>query len=294
MKNIFVTILVIAGFTACTEPIDIKTDNSAPVIVIYSTITDEFKHQEVRISRSSPYFDDEPNQGISGAQVTIQSSDNAVYHLVEHDSIQGIYYSRTPFSAKTGVTYSLSVEVDFDKDGMLDKYEATTTVLPAIVPDSLSLDPVEMFGHKNYLLYFYAQDPPGENYYLFNVIYNDSLLTAKLSNYETSDNSLFKGQYIKGQLYRFDDISNWETDSEQNREYSVYLRPGDKIETEISLISKGYFDFISQCQREQSGENPMFGGPASNIETNISNGGVGYFTGYCISRASIEFEKNNW
>jgi hypothetical protein len=134
------------------------------------------------------------------------------------------------------------------------------------------------------------QDSPGENYYLFNVSYNDSLLTAKLSNYEISDNSFFKGQYVKGQLYRFDDISEWEKDSEENRKRSVYLQPGDTVEAGLSLISKGYYDFISQCQREKSGENPMFGGPASNIATNISNGGVGYFTGYCTTKASIVFE----
>ncbi|GHT46046.1 hypothetical protein FACS189440_03230 [Bacteroidia bacterium] len=284
--------VLLALFTACTEPIDINTDDSAPVIVIYGTLTNEYKYQEVMISRSSPYFDDEPNQGISGAQVTVQSSNNDIYHFLEDDSIQGLYYSRNKFSAQIGVDYALSVEVDFDKDGIPDKYEASATVLPAVVPDSLSLDLVEMFGHKNYLLYLYAQDPPEENFYLFRVLHNDSLLTSKISRLIISDDALFPGQYMKGNLYRFDDISNWEADPEENRERSVYLRPGDTIETEISLISKGYFDFISQCQREQSGENPMFGGPASNIETNISNGGVGYFAGYCISRTSIVFEPD--
>jgi hypothetical protein len=274
----------------CTEPFDIKTDDSPPVIVIYGELTDEFKHQEVMISRSSPYFDDAPNVGISGAEVTIQSSNNEIYHLLENAGVQGLYYSRDKFSASVGVNYSLSVEVDFDKDGILDKYEAETTILPVVIPDSLTLEPIEMFGHKNYFLYMHFQAPPEENYYLFKINYNDSLVTKKLSRYLISDDALFRGQYAKGNLYRFDDISNWETDSEENRKRSIYLQPGDKIEARISLISKGYFDFIDQCQREQNGENPMFGGPASNIVTNISNGGVGYFSGYCTSRTSIIFE----
>jgi hypothetical protein len=280
----------------CTEPFDIKTDDSPPVIVIYGELTDEFKNQTVMISRSSPYFDDEPNRGISGAEVTIQSSNDEIYHLLENDSIKGLYYSKTQFSAQIGVNYSLSVEVDFDHDGIPDKYEASTTILPVVIPDSLTLEPVEMFGHKNYFLYMHFQAPPEETYYLFKINYNDSLVTAKLSRYLISDDALFRGQYAKGNLYRFDDISNWETDPEENREHSIYLQPGDEIEARVSLISKGYFDFINQCQGEQSGENPMFGGPASNIATNISNGGVGYFSGYCIARTSILFEpstKNN-
>jgi hypothetical protein len=286
----FLMMFAMLLITACTEPITIKTDNSAPVIVIYGTLTDEYKYQEVMISRSSPYFDDEPNQEVGNAIVTLRSSNGESWELLQNGT-PGVYRSQDKFSGTPGVTYSLSVVVDFDNNGILNTYKASTTILPAVIPDSLSLDPIEMFGHKNYLLYLYAQDPPGENYYLFKVLHNDSLLTAKISQLLISDDALFNGQYIKGDLYRFDDISNREQDSEENRKRSVYLQPGDKIEAEISLIPKGYFDFISQCQREQSGENPMFGGPASNIATNISNGGVGYFAGYCISRTGIVFEK---
>jgi hypothetical protein len=287
VKPAMTIIAFILTFMACTESFDIKTDNSEPVIVIYGELTDELKNQTVMISRSSPYFDDEPNLGISGAKVTIQSSNAELFTLTEDDSIKGLYHSQIQFKAQAGVDYSLSVETDFDYDGVPDKYEASTTILPAIIPDSLTLDTVEVFGHINYLLYIHAQDPPGENYYLFHVIYNDSLLTANLSDYETSDNSFFEGQYIKGQLYRFSDISNYENDSKERREHSIYLLPDDNVEVKMSVISKEYFDFINQCQQERSGENPMFGGPSSNIVTNISNGGVGYFTGYSISSKSI-------
>jgi hypothetical protein len=242
------------------------------------------------ISRSSPYFADEPNLGISGAKVTIQSSDAEIYSLSEDDSIKGLYYSKHKFSAHDGINYSLSVEVDFDNDGILDKYEASTTIIPSVVIDSLTLDLIEMFGHKNYFLYLHSWALPEESYYLYNVIYNDSLLTHRLSRYIVTDDVLFRGQYMKGNLYRFDDISNWESDTEESRDRTIYLQPGDKIVVKSSVISKEYFDFINQCKEERGGENPMFGGPASNIITNISNGGVGYFSGYCVTRKSIIFE----
>jgi hypothetical protein len=143
------------------------------------------------------------------------------------------------------------------------------------------------------MLYLHWQDNSEENYYLFNVACNDSLLTGKLSEYRLTNNHLFKSQYVKGIIYRFSDSTNWETDSPEIRKRSVYLQAGDSIAVKISLIPEGYFDFINQCQREQRGENPMFGGPSSNIATNISNGGVGYFTGYCTSQVHIEFKENN-
>jgi hypothetical protein len=277
--------------TACTAPIDLKTNDSPPVIVIYGELTDEFKHQTIKITSSSPYFDDEPNAGVSEAEVLVRSSEGETFRFFENNNIRGLYLSQRQFSARSGVTYNLSVTVDFNHDGVPDEYQASTTVLPAVVPDSLSLDSIEIMGHKNHILYAYFQDPPEENYYLFHVFYNDSLLTHKISQYIVSDDKVFNGQFVPADMYFFNDSTEWAKDSEENRKKSVYLYSGDVIGTEISLISKGYYDFIVQCKKERGGENPMFGGPASNIATNISNGGVGYFTGYSVKRKTIKVEN---
>jgi hypothetical protein len=286
IKNILIIVLLL---TACTEPIDLKTNDSSPVIVVYGQLTDEFKSQTVIIAGSSPYFDDKPNLGISEAEIIVRSSEGEVFKFVENDSIHGLYYSQNKFSARNGVSYDLSVTVDFNHDGVPDEYQASTTILPAIIPDSLSLDSVEFFGRKNHILNVYFQDPPEENYYLIHVFHNDSLLTNKISKYIVTDDALYNGQLIKGDVYYFRDASEWEKDTEKIRENSVYLYSGDVISVEVSMIPKGYYDFIVQCQKEKGGENPMFGGPASNITTNISNSGVGYFTGYCVKRTSITY-----
>jgi hypothetical protein len=283
--------------SACTEPFDIRTDDSPPVIVIYGALTDELKHQVVNISRSSPYFDNEPNRGISGADVTVRSSDNRVYRFQENDSIRGLYYSENKFRVRSETDYSLTVEVDFDNDGILDSYEATTTVLSVPAIDSLTLEPVDLFGHKNYFLYAHLQDPPEKNFYLFKVLLNDSLITGKLTDLVISDDKLFNNQYMKRNIYLFDDdeISEWEMGPEEDRKRPFFLHPGDIVSIEFSFIPQGYFDFINQCNREKNGENPMFGGPASNITTNIGNGGVGFFCGYKISRKNVIFvPKDNY
>ncbi|GHT21746.1 hypothetical protein AGMMS4957_10950 [Bacteroidia bacterium] len=287
------TLLFLAVFLAsCTEPFDISTDNSPPVVVIYGELTNELKQQAVNVSRSSPYFDDEPNKGISGATVKVNE-----YSFTEHDT-PGLYLSDIPFAADTLVTYSLSVEVEGKT------YTAQTEIPRPITPDSLTFQTTEMMmGVRVHILSIHFQDTPQDNYYMLHTTYKDSekdykdtLLTAKLSRYSISNNErLFQGQYQHKMVRNFGDISTKDKEvntgdgDEQNRR--IYLKPGDSVAVTLSLIPKGFYDFIRQCKDEQEGENPMFGGPASNIETNISNGGVGYFAGYYSVRLDTIFTQ---
>jgi len=293
MKNKLYLFFLSLIFVGCTEPFNIKTNDSEPTIVIYGVLTDEFKQQSVQITRSSPYFDNEPNPAISGAKVTIKSSDGKEFELFEDTENAGNYLSKNNWSAQSGINYTLNVDVDFKKNGTINNYQASTLFAPTAFFDSLKIVPMMIMGHANYALNVYGQDSEEEEFYLFRITINDSLATTALSQYILTDDILFNGQYIDGlTMQYFDDISEWENDSEEVRERSTYIKYGDKIDVELSIITKGYYDFITQCVREMGGENPMFGGPASNITTNISNGGVGFFTGYCSSKVSATVENS--
>ncbi|MDR2564121.1 MAG: DUF4249 domain-containing protein [Prevotellaceae bacterium] len=289
LLNITCGLLTVCLWQGCTERMNIKTDNSPPVIVVYGELTDELKFQDVMLSRSSPYFDNVPNRGISNAELSVHSSVGDVYRFAASDSIEGLYRSVSKFVVAPGLNYSLSIKVDFDNDGALDEYSALTEAFPTVALDSLKIEAIDFFGQKNYFLYVYFQAPSDESYYLFKVYLNDSSVTAKLTDYRIVNDRLFRGQYTKYSLLRLKDISERERDSEEERERSVYIQANDKIEVRTGVIPSGYFDFIRQCRQEQDGENPMFGGPASNITTNINKDGVGYFATYCISRKSIVF-----
>lgn len=277
-------LLFLFFFFSCTEEITIDTDNSEPVVVIYGELTDKFTHQSVKITWSSPYFDSQPNAGISEAKVIITGSNDKTYELFENDTVPGLYETKMRWAAKAGVTYSLKVEIDSDR--YVKTYEASTTIIPPIAIDSITIVPVNIMGHKNYAVNLYGNELEGEDFYLCKYVVKDSIISNKISQYRTLDDVMFDGQYVKGfALELFDNIENWETDSEESRKHSVYLASGDKVELQMSRIPKSYFDFITQCQREMGGSNPFFGGPPANITTNITNGGRGYFSGYCISRA---------
>ncbi|GHU60356.1 hypothetical protein FACS1894121_0160 [Bacteroidia bacterium] len=292
--TLFGLLSVLLLVQSCTEPITIHTDNSPPVVVIYSVITSELKVHEVNVSRSSPYFDDVPNQGLSDATVSVYST-TANYLFQECDTLPGTYRSIAPFSAEAGTEYTLKVEVDFN--GNVEIFEAQTPIIPVPELDSVTIRDMPMFGRKGHALYIHALEPPGKDFYLLNLFKNDTSLTAKLTDFITEEDNFFEDQYIEMMVERFRDGSEWEddrvwaSDEEKVRARRRYLWDGDTITLQLCVIPEGFFNFISQSKSVKNGGNPMFGGPASNVITNISNGGVGYFAGYAISEGKVVYKE---
>ena len=281
--NLFI-IVSLLFFGSCTAPFDIETNDSDPVIVIYGCLTDETETQKVRITRSSPYFENKTNEVVENAFVSISDSEGNTFSMSYREN--GYYESDSKIDVKENVTYKLKVEVDFDNDGTTEIYEAETTVPPIVPADSIVIKHMDIMGYKHYALNLSMQDPPGEeNYYMFRFVVNDSLTNFKISELLLSSDELYNGSYIKNTTIIYFEDGNDEKNFEQAEDSDVksyFVYPGDKIDFQVVNIEKGYYHFTRECITEKSGENPFFGGPPSNITTNISNGGVGYFTSYKI------------
>jgi len=288
MNHIFKTLLpafcllVFSLFVSCTAPIDIRTRDSEPVIVIYGCLTNEFTNQSIRITRSSPYFYNEENPAVTDAKVRVTSSNGREYSFL-YDT-NGYYYSQRRFSVVPGVTYHLSVEVDDEL------YQAETTTLPAVPADSIHIKYIDIMGFGHYSMNLYVQEPyETEDFYLFKFTINDSISNDKVSEFIISDDVMINGAYLYGaSIYLFEDATDPDlaTIDRENETYGYWVSPGDHIRLQMMHIEKGYYVFISDCMSEKYGENPFFGGPPSNIYTNLSNGAVGYFTSYCIHEKS--------
>ncbi|MDR1676488.1 MAG: DUF4249 domain-containing protein [Tannerella sp.] len=284
--HFFSCLLLLFAPLACTAPIELKTNDSEPVIVIYGSLTEHEAQQVIRISGSSPYFAEKSNRPVSDAVVEIRSSDGQTFELEELPDDRGYYQTLRTMAAVPGVTYRLSVEVDFDGDGRREMYEATATMYPAFQIDSLTVDPINLMGYRHYAVNLYAPEESSEDYYMMRYILNDTLMEYQLSNFGVFSDMGINGQYLSGMpLMYFDDISN-KSDMISEDNGATFVQSGDKITICISRIEKGFYDFIRQCQSEKRGENPFFGGPASNITTNIS-GGIGYFSAYTTTSADI-------
>lgn len=277
----------VAAFLSCTAPFDIDTRDSEPVIVIYGCLSDEDKNQSVRITSSSPYFDDRENAIVTDARVLIRDAEGHDY-ILQHTE-NGYYVSDSRFRVRSGMTYHLVVEVDFDGDGVSETYEAVTTVQPAVTVDSIAVSTIDIMGYRHFALNLSMQDQPGtKDFYLFRFFINESVSNSQISSYVVTNDEFFNGSYLENTtVYYFEDITDEDVVERNRGNDRVYMvSPGDRIRLQVLSIEEGYFRFINECNAEMRGENPMFGGPPSNISTNLTNGAVGFFTGYCIHEAT--------
>lgn len=286
MKHRYIFFIFLLGLcvVSCMAPIDLKTNDSEPVIAIYGCLNEQMTYQTVRISSSSPYFEEKQNQPVSDAVVLIKSSENEVFELDELMDEQGTYRTITPMKVVAGVTYQLTVNVDFDQDGILETYEASTMTPRRFELDSIKIESMSIMGYKHYALNIYGVEEPGEDYYLSKIVVNDTIERFKISEFILfSDKGMNDVDIKEGVTLIY--IEDREENSDEEDYEGLLVDPGDKITLYSSRIEKGYYHFIQQCQQEKGGENPFFGGPASNITTNISNGGVGYFTSFYASES---------
>jgi len=182
-----------------------------------------------------------------------------------------------------GESYHLKVQIDFNGDGVPETYEADATMPAKVALDSLTVVNEALVGYSFYSFNLYAQEPQGENYYLCQYQINDTLY-SKLSQYTLLNDVTIENQYINGLSCNYLPDAAERHKYKDNTDYDimVFVTEGDKIKLSFSNISKGYYNFVQQCQENKDGENPFFGGPFSNITTNISGGGVGYFTAFAI------------
>ncbi len=287
-NKIIILLLLIAGIYSCTEPITIETRDSEPVVVIYGCLTDDPTIQSIQVSLSSPYFDNQKNEGIVAATVQIEGSDHSVFQFVENSNNPGLYQTQHPIAGIPGVTYTLTVSCNKNGTGEYATYQAISTMPGEISIDSIQVEPRIIGGRHRFHINLFAQDPPEKNYYLCKYSINDSMVMKNLTWYQVFTDEIYNGQYING-LWVYDFRNgNYKNDFEDADSDSThyYVFPGDLITMEMSKIEKGYYQFINDCQREKNGSNPFFGGPPANIITNISNGAIGYFAAYAISRAT--------
>lgn len=273
-----ITVILLSVLFSCTAPIDINTRSAKPVITIVAEFSEELQQQEVRINSSAPYFQNEPNKPISDALVKVKVSDENVYTFKEDEKEKGLYKSITSFQAKANLEYALSIEVDFDKDGELELYEAKTST-PYFLPlDSIRVLNTHILGRSLFSVLLWAKNPPSRDYFLLRYKVNDSLVTTRLVQYGLIDDLIMSGRDPEGiQIEIFADAENKKDFDEEEQRDRIFVEPGDKITLLMANIDLGYFKFIDQSQHAYRGENPFFGGPPSNIITNFNNGAIGYF-----------------
>jgi hypothetical protein len=285
MRNIFILMSCFLC-AACTERMDIVTDNAVPRLVITGCITTDTMPHIISISQTVGYFGNEEVKTFSNAVVKING--DLLIPLGD-----GRYATNASFYGVPGQTYALDVELDYDDNGVAEHYTAQTTVPPMHTLDSASLhialtsaadDPV-------WSIFVHFQDQPGLNTYGAHLYVRSPQysiqFTNKLQYYFLNmfGKTTAEGQYIHFPVFFVQKELRWDEDNK------LPLCTGDTLTVELNELTEVYYDFLRSAKREINGGNPLFTGPPANVPGNISGGALGVFGAYTVSRQFIVLEE---
>ena len=160
MKNINIIGLCIVVLICygCKEAFELDTIDFESVLVVESTLSDELKNQEIRLSRTSTL---EGNEILveNNAEVWVENSQNQIYNFSQNDD--GIYVSDTQFKVEQDVAYSLSVTT---QDGR--EYVSSETYLaPKSTITDLYAEVIEQNNVNGIQVFVDGSDPSGEGEY---------------------------------------------------------------------------------------------------------------------------------
>jgi len=257
--NILVLIFIL-GIMSCEKKIawDIP-ETEFNTIVVDALLTDENKHQEVRLSLPRNNIND-TSLVATGAIVSISDGIN-FWSFLESIEQPGIYISEAEFTATIDMEYSLTVEYESEK------YEAEASIVPVYTSNRLYYAPVEGSDILYEILWIAPEYSTYEQAmyevlidwtYLASGVPEDSVTRAKIYHYtlETVDVSYTIFPQEKEKVYF--------------PQYSII------IERKYSLTDE-HAAYVRALIAETEWQGSLFEEARGNLPTNISNGGLGFF-----------------
>jgi hypothetical protein len=268
-------ILILLFSTSCTERIDIDTGSTYTRLAVEGYITPQYDKQWVRLTKSSDYFSNVSPEGVSGAQVIVDDG-SSLATFIEDTENPGMYIAPDGYIGIPNTEYRLDIELT----EIINESKSYTAIekmpYPGQEVDSIALEYDDFF--EVWLVKLYAQEPPTEDYYMFNGYVNGKIVTDSVESKNISDDKLFNGNYTSGAVVMV------------IRE--ALLKEGDLFTMELSNITKEYADYMIQLQLEIRPQDPLFSGPPANVTSNLDYGAVGYFSCYSSVFASTVAKIN--
>ncbi len=266
-------ILSIACFFSCETTIDPELKTAEEILVIDAWLNNNLETQEIKVTRSQPYFENSFPDKVSGAVVVVEDLiTGETYNFIEDEES----YKWTPGTEPLGVIgnyYRLSVTVDGET------FEAYSDLKGVPPVDSIKFS----FNEKNdfvredfYTAEFVATDLPGEgNTYWIKSFKNGEFLNKPDEINFAYDAGFSAGGAIDGQVFiqPIQDLVNPydEIPGENNVFYPPYL-PGDSLYVEIHSINVLAFNFLQEVAIQTNrpgGFAELFATPLANVSTNF-------------------------
>lgn len=268
-RKLIYMVFVFAMFTSCLDVIEVDLEDATPRIVIDASIKWEennaVNEQEIKISRTRNFFDDE-EVWVSDALIEVtDSNDNTIIF----EETEPGHYKTHEFEADLDGNYQLHINLEGQT------YRATETFVKRTSIDTIVQGDDGGFtgGQKEVVVYF-TDDADEENYYL---------VRFKTDFLAFPDVNLISDEFNNG-----NQISS--SFSDEN------LKSGDVVEIELYSISKYYFDFLFKLLLQTGSAGGPFQAQPVSVRGNIVNQDdfdqfpFGYFSLSTLEKTSFMIE----
>ncbi|WP_452603091.1 DUF4249 domain-containing protein [Pontimicrobium sp. MEBiC06410] len=184
-QNTIVVLLICIALNSCVERLPIETQNFESILVVEGTITNEFKRQTIKLSRTFLLENSEPIIE-NNATVTVTDSEQNSFSFIQNSS--GDYVSSIEFEAQPNTTYNLEI---ITNDGIMYKSK-NTELTPISQIDELYAEYVDENNGPGVQV-FVDSDNQSTNAQFFRYEYEETYkivapqylpVKAVLSNYE--------------------------------------------------------------------------------------------------------------
>ncbi|GGD11942.1 hypothetical protein GCM10011368_12420 [Hyunsoonleella pacifica] len=239
---------------SCTDVVDVDIPEAPPRLVVEASIdwekNTQGNNQSIKISMSTPFFDNLNDTAITNALVRITNNNTNEEFQFTHQG-NGIYNTST-FVPVLNQTYTLEI----NHEG--ETYVAEETMIPVVDIDEISQARIGGFNDEALEVDIYFNDPAGEeNFYLFRFEEEGDLLPELLAiPDEFTDGNRMKVFFEKEED---EDLGTTE------------FEPGDVARIKFHGISKQYFNYIDLLiDQYENAQNP-FGTVPARLKGNVIN-----------------------
>lgn len=278
MKRYTLYILcLLASITfGCETTINPQLDAPERVMVIDAWVNQKMERQEIKITRSQPYFENSAPAKVSGATVAIEDLDNGtIYNFQEGDDAYFWEPSSTPLGV-AGHHYRLTVTINGET------FEAHSSLgrVPAIDTIKYHHNPADfLIKQEHYKAEFVAKDPVGTGDVYWIKTWRNGAFLGKPSEVNIAyDAGFTNSQTVDGQVFnlfiRQDLLNPLDRVPDKQNEFLPPYVAGDSVHVEIHSINPAAFDFLWGVffhANRPGGFAELFSTPLANVPTNLKS-----------------------
>lgn len=275
MKKI-ISISLIAVVFGCETTVSPDLDTAEEIVVIDAWINQKMERQEIRITRSQPYFDNAVPAKVADATVTVEDLTNGT----TYDFREGpTSYFWDPLDAPFGVVghqYRLTVTAE----GETFASYSTLGRVPPIDSIKFHYNPEDIVVQEAYYTAeFVATDPVGLGDTYWIKAWKNGVFLGKPGEMNMAFDAGFSaGQSVDGQVFilpiRRDFVSPLDENPEKANEFLPPYRVGDSLYVEIHSLDPVAYEFLYGVYfhtNRPGGFAELFSTPLANATTNVKS-----------------------